>query len=120
MMKKMFVVLILLGVLACTPLYDTLEYEKYITIATLMDEKKCTKENVDRLVDESRYLFRYSFHKPNDQEVVEATFEIYSALKELQTRLELGKLSPKYCELKFSGISMLVARYAEIVGKRPR
>ena len=102
----------------CVTAYDSFEYRGFVKIAAMADKKDCSQDHVNNMLEESRFLYRYSLHKQNEDSIIQAARELLQSIEELNMRLHETNISPHYCTLKMTGISIIAGTYAETVGKK--
>ncbi len=113
------VILCMLLLPGCISPYDAHEYQKFITLLTLVDKHDCSPDSINKILYESEYLVRYSSHKPNETEIITATYQINQSLMQIENRLMAGEsVSPKYCEFKMENLSIIIGAYAYVLGKK--
>ena len=120
LLVKLFSICVLMMVLSgCVSFYDPFEYRKYIEIIVLAEEGKCTPAHVEKMIQESRFLYFYTYYTPFNEQSANASQKIYLAIRELDERVKGGPVSPKYCKLKLEGISFMAQLFADAVRKKP-
>jgi hypothetical protein len=117
-LSNILLVVLLLTLTGCIAKFDQHEYQQYIRLITLAEEKSCQPENIKELKRESIYLYQYAQHIPNNEHSSKATKAIYDTIIDLENNLAKGHTSDAYCSLKLEGISIMGQTFAEAIIKK--
>jgi hypothetical protein len=120
-MKLICLLVLFLILPGCVSTFDSFEYRGFVKVAALADKADCSQENIAQMIDEARFLYRYSLHKPHEQVIADGVNELLDSILEVKSRYNTDTPpSLRYCQLKMNGIAILAGTFANTIGYKSR
>ena len=123
-MKKLLVFLVIL-LSGCSSIqsalfvahYDNNEYGLVNKVRTDALLKKCDKDGIQVMYEDSLQLKNYSQYLPYNDVTIKMNNDLFTLVDELHQK---DTLSPAYCALKLNTISKSAERIQQAIGGEPR
>ena len=121
---KSILIMLILCLPACVSLqFDSLEYDRYITIKEIADTsiQSCNEPTINDRVKELKLLmdhqYLYSFNREARPQVAEAATNLKDIVDKLYNRYKQGQPSVAYCQEKLNNVSLGATTVVRVLGR---